>query len=78
MGCSYRYYSFFNSILFQCGPDEHVAMLEKSVSQIKVAQKHNTTLLRRVAILEAERMKSLGKDERFFFSVACHVIIDCY
>jgi len=39
-------------------------MVEKSVNQLKNLQKANTTLLRRVALLEAQNMRAHYESEK--------------
>ena len=48
----------------KCGPDEHAAMVEKSVTQLKSAQKANTSLLRKLALLEAEKIKNTSDPKK--------------
>uniref|UniRef100_H2Y6A8 Alanyl-transfer RNA synthetases family profile domain-containing protein n=1 Tax=Ciona savignyi TaxID=51511 RepID=H2Y6A8_CIOSA len=39
----------------KCGPDQHVEAVERTMKQLKVAQKNCTTLLRDVAMLETQQ-----------------------
>nr|CAB3219602.1 alanyl-tRNA editing protein Aarsd1-like [Phallusia mammillata] len=49
--------------LLKCGPDQHVQAVERSIKQLKLAQKNCTTLLRDIAVLEASRFKLASEDQ---------------
>jgi len=54
-----KHYYFGKEITkhLKCGPDQHVAAIERSMKQLKLAQKNCMNLLRDVAILEANSFK---------------------